>query len=182
MILDLEAVDAFAAAAHRGQTRNTGDASAPLVPYIVHPRAVRDILVREHPSENVRLPWILAVALLHDVLEDCYVEPVEITTRFGADVSAAVQTLSKQLRSMPSVHKTDDAYWTGLARAPLSVRQVKGADRIDNLRSCLDWPRPDIARKYLVETPRVVLPMLVDDPFLYAAVAELLARVRLAYV
>jgi len=181
MILDLEAVDAFAAAAHRGQTRNTGDATAEL-PYIVHPRAVRDILRHEHPSESVRAPWILAVALLHDVLEDCYVEPAEIETRFGADVAAAVQTLSKQLRSVPASHKSDEGYWAALGRAPLPVRQVKGADRIDNLRSCLRWPRADIARRYLVETPRMVLPFLVDDPFLYATVAELLAQVRRAYV
>lgn len=181
MILDLDAVDAFAAAAHRGQTRNTGDATTEL-PYIVHPRAVRAILICEHPSESVRAPWIQAVALLHDVLEDCYVEPSEIAQRFGADVAAAVQTLSKQLRSVPASQKSDEAYWAALARAPLPVRQVKGADRVDNLRSCLQWPRPDIARKYLVETPRMVLPFLVDDPFLYATVAELLAQLRRASI
>ena len=40
----LQDVDDFAARAHAGQTRNTGDTSAPDVPYIVHPRAVRDVL------------------------------------------------------------------------------------------------------------------------------------------
>lgn len=181
MTIDLEAVDAFAAAAHQGQTRNTGDATAPEVPYIVHPRAVRDILAHEHPQPEARAPWILAVALLHDVLEDCNVDPSALATRFGADVAVAVGLLSKEFCAVPSIHKSDADYWSDLASASLAVRQIKAADRIDNLRSCLRWHRTRLAGKYLVETPRLVLPMIVDDPFLYATLAELLARVRLAY-
>ena len=181
MIIDLDAVDAFAAAAHQGQTRNTGDPTAPEVPYIVHPRAVRDILAHEHPDEAARAPWILAVALLHDVLEDCDVDPSVMAARFGVDVALAVGMLSKEFKAVPSALKSADDYWSDLAGASLAVRQVKAADRIDNLRSCLRWHRTKIARKYLVETPRLMLPMIVDDAFLYATIAELLARVRLAY-
>jgi hypothetical protein len=68
-----------------------------------------------------------------------------------------------------------------LADAPLAVRQVKGADRVDNLRSCLRWPRPKLVAKYLVETPRYVLPMVAEDAFLYALLCELLAKMARAY-
>lgn len=181
MRIDLQHCEEFAATAHRGQTRNTGDATAPEVPYIVHPRAVRDILLHEHPDDSVRQPWILATALLHDVLEDCEVSHQQVTEAFGAEVSAAVRALSKELKATPGAVKTAEQYWTVLAQSPLPLRQVKAADRIDNLRSCLLWRRDDIAKKYLVETPLRVLPMIVEDPFLYATLAELLARVRRFY-
>lgn len=181
MTLDLQAVENFAARAHAGQTRNTGDASAPEVPYIVHPRAVRDVLLNEHPDPAVRAPWILAAALLHDVLEDCEVTHEEMTRLFGADVSSAVRVLSKALKATPGAKTTDEQYWTRLAQSPLAVRQVKAADRLDNLRSCLVWRHDRIATKYLIETPKVLLPMIVDDPYLYATLAELLAQVRRLY-
>lgn len=179
--IDLAAVDAFAAHAHRDQTRNTGDATAPEVPYIVHPRAVRDVLLLEHPDDAVRAPWIQAAALLHDVLEDCEVTHQEISHLFGADVSAAVRALSKELRMTPGAVKTPAQYWTVLAQSPLPVRQVKAADRIDNLRSCLRWRRDRLAGKYLLETPVHVLPIVVEDAFLYATLADLLAQVRRMY-
>lgn len=180
-LVDLDAVDAFAARAHHGQSRNTGDNTAPDVPYIVHPRAVRAILEREHPDAAVRAPWILATALLHDVLEDCDVDHTELSRLFGGEVSAAVRALSKQLKTVPAATKTDSQYWTVLAQSPLPIRQVKGADRIDNLRSCRKWRRDKLAQKYLRETPREVLPMLTDDPFLYATICDELAALARTY-
>lgn len=177
----LDEADAFAAKAHAGQTRNTGDGTAEDVPYIVHPRAVRDILLHEHPNAALHEPWLLATALLHDVLEDCEVHPDELTAAFDSNVCAAVRALSKEMRMTPGATKTPDQYWTVLAQSPLVVRQIKAADRIDNLRSCLRWHRDDIAAKYLIETPVRILPMVVEDPFLYATLAELLAQVRRSY-
>ncbi len=181
ILLDLAVVDAFAELAHRGQKRNTGDDTAPEVAYIVHPRAVRTFLEVEHPDPTLRQPWILAAALLHDVLEDCEVHHRDVTAQFGAEVSAACRALSKQLKADPRAVKTPEQYWSVLAEAPLAVRQIKGADRVDNLRSCLRWPRPKLAAKYLVETPRYVLPMVAEDPFLYALLCELLAELARAY-
>lgn len=179
--VDLVLADEFAQRAHDGQTRNTGDDSAPQVPYIVHPRAVRAILETEHPNPQVRQSWLLAVALLHDVLEDCDVHHNELTALFGEDVSSAVRALSKQLRAVPNARKTDDQYWQVLRQSPLPIRQVKAADRIDNLRSCLKWPRERLARKYLEETPRCVLPMIADDPFLHELLQQLLDQLAHSY-
>ncbi len=180
-IWTLDEVDAFAAKAHAGQTRNGGDGSAPEVPYIVHPRAVRDVLLLEHPSAAMHDPWVLATALLHDVLEDCQVHPDDMTDAFGGNVCAAVRALSKEMRMVDGATKTDDQYWSVLGNAPLAIRQIKAADRIDNLRSCLKWPRDRLARKYLVETPVKLMPLVVDDGWLYAELADLLAKVRRMY-
>ncbi len=177
----LDDVDAFAARAHHGQRRNVGDDSAPEVPYIVHPRAVRDVLLLEHPDPSLHEPWVLATALLHDVLEDCPVHPDQMTAAFGSNVCAAVRALSKEMREVDGATKTDDQYWTVLAQSPLVIRQIKAADRVDNLRSCLRWPRERLARKYLVETPVKLLPLVVDDAFLYATLADLLAQLRRTY-
>jgi (p)ppGpp synthase/HD superfamily hydrolase len=176
--VDLRRVDAFAKRAHHGQTRNTGDNTAPEVPYIVHPRAVRRLLA-SHPDPAVRTPWVQAVGLLHDVLEDCDVSRDELQAAFGEPIEHAVWLLSKELKAQPGSHRDD--YWEALAAAPLVVRQVKAADRIDNLRSCLKWHRVRLATKYLDETPRKVLPLVVEDAHLYATLARLLARVREAY-
>ena len=177
----LAQVDAFAEDAHRGQTRNTGDETAPDVPYIVHPRAVVAILRDEHPDKSLHADWIAATALLLDVLEDCDVHPDTLTTLFGAEICAAVRALSKQMRAVEGAVKSDEQYWKVLAQSPLVLRQIKGADRIDNLRSCLRWPRERLARKDLSETPAQLLPMLVDDPWLYTTLAGLLIELRRAY-
>ena len=181
MTWTLQDVDDFAARAHAGQTRNTGDGTAEDVPYIVHPRAVRDVLLLEHPDPALHEPWVLATALLHDVLEDCEVHPDAMTAAFDANICAAVRALSKEMRMVAGAVKSDDQYWTVLAQSPLVVRQVKAADRVDNLRSCLKWPRDRLARKYLVETPVKLLPLVVDDAFLYATLADLLAQLRRSY-
>lgn len=175
MTLDLDAVDVFAAQAHAGQQREVE--SGPPLPYIVHPRAVRDVLLG-HPDPCAREPWMLAAALLHDVLEDCPVHPTTLTDRFGAEVSAAVRALSKKMPAVPGAEKTDAQYWQVLAQSPLPIRRIKAADRIDNLRACVAWPGAKPSLRYLRETPAYVLPLVVDDAHLYVQLAELLAELR----
>ncbi|PIV74797.1 MAG: guanosine-3',5'-bis(diphosphate) 3'-pyrophosphohydrolase, partial [Rhodocyclales bacterium CG17_big_fil_post_rev_8_21_14_2_50_68_7] len=73
---DLEQIDTayrFAAAAHAGQLRMSGEA------YVTHPVAVTGILASWHLD-----PQALVAALLHDVTEDTPVGMEEIGTRFGA--------------------------------------------------------------------------------------------------
>jgi len=168
--LDLAEVEAFAEAAHAGQWRHEG------LPYIVHPRAVRDILLHEHPDQSARTPLILAMALLHDVLEDCDVHPDELTARFGSSVSAGVRLLSKGMRAVPKAPKEPAIYKAQILGAPRPIRLVKGADRLDNLRACLTWPNPRIAARYLEETPEYILPALHDDPWLTARIGEVMGE------
>ena len=61
--------------AHKGQMRNDG-----VTPYISHPIAVADNIVRNyHPT--VVNDAVIATALLHDVIEDCAVTYKDLVDR-----------------------------------------------------------------------------------------------------
>ncbi|HJU87728.1 MAG TPA: HD domain-containing protein [Gemmatimonadota bacterium] len=167
--LDLEEVDAFAEAAHKGQER------APGVPFVDHVRAVRKILEEEFPEpvDDVTL----AIALLHDVLEDCDVHPTILLERWGREVQEGVTLLSWRLRAL-GIERTPAVYWSGIRRGPRAVRLVKSADRIHNLRATIERPREDLKRKYLSETSAELLPILRDsgEEWMTGRLEELLAR------
>ena len=151
--LDLEEVDAFAEAAHQGQERRPG------APYVDHVRAVRRILEEEFPEpvDDVTL----AIALLHDVLEECDVHPTILLERWGKEVQEGVTLLSSRLRAL-GIERSPAVYWSGIRRGPRSVRLVKSADRIHNIRETLQHPREDLREKYVDETSRELLPILRD--------------------
>ena len=71
----LEAL-AFAAHKHRDQRRKDAAAS----PYINHPIALANVLVREGAVSE---PEVVAASLLHDTLEDTQTSPGELRTAFG---------------------------------------------------------------------------------------------------
>lgn len=94
MSLLVQAADKFAAEKHTQQRKYTNE------PYIVHPRAVRD-LVATVPHDDA----MLAAALLHDVEEDCGVTNAEIRLRFGDDVADLVSQLTDvAYADMPGAH------------------------------------------------------------------------------
>ena len=74
----------FAAKAHQGQVRKTGD------PYVEHPLSVAMILAELHLDAET-----LAAALLHDVPEDCGVSLEEIGAKFGSSVVRLVDGVTK---------------------------------------------------------------------------------------
>src|SRR5919206_2759654 len=81
---------AVAYAAHRGQTRKSGE------PFVYHPLATADILA------ELRLdPATIAAALLHDVLEDTGATKEEIREKFGDEVAEIVDGVTK-LKHLPS--------------------------------------------------------------------------------
>lgn len=149
--IDIVEVDAFAESAHAGQTRSTGE------PYITHPRAVREILEDEFP-EPVD-DTTLAVALLHDVLEDCDVHPTVLLERWGRQVQEGVTLLSWNLRAL-GIDRDPRVYWSGIRRGPRAVRLVKAADRLHNVRETIGSRSARMAEKYLEETPAHLLPIL----------------------
>jgi GTP pyrophosphokinase len=149
--IDLVEVDAFAESAHAGQTRSTGE------PYIAHPRAVRAILESEFP-EPVD-DGTLAVALLHDVLEDCDVHPTVLLERWGREVQEGVTLLSWNLKAL-AIDRDARVYWSGIRHGPRSVRLVKAADRLHNIRETIASRNARMAEKYLDETPAHLLPIL----------------------
>jgi (p)ppGpp synthase/HD superfamily hydrolase len=169
--IDLEEVDAFAEAAHAGQERLSGE------PYITHPRAVRAILEEEFP-ENVD-DVTLAIALLHDVLEGCDVHPTILLERWGREVQEGATLLSWSLRAL-GIEREPRIYWSGIRRGPRSVRLVKAADRIHNIRDTLANRNRRMQEKYLHETERDLLPILRDseERWMVAQLEDLVSRLR----
>jgi (p)ppGpp synthase/HD superfamily hydrolase len=169
--IDLEEVDAFAEAAHEGQTRFSGR------PYIEHPRAVRAILEDEFPEpvDDVTL----AVALLHDVLEDCDVHPRILKDRYGTEVQEGVTLLSWEIKAL-DLDRDARVYWSGIRRGPRLVRLVKAADRIHNMRDSIARGDRAMMRRYLEETDRELLPVLREagESWLVERLEELMGQIR----
>lgn len=72
----------FATNAHAGQVRKMAN-----TPYILHPLEVAAIIATMTNDEHT-----MAAGVLHDTIEDCGADPKEIKQRFGARVSALVQS------------------------------------------------------------------------------------------
>jgi (p)ppGpp synthase/HD superfamily hydrolase len=119
-----------AAEAHGGQTRDGGE------PYILHPLRVALSLVEELGLEDAE---IVCAALLHDVLEDDEALTAEaLGAEFGERIGGIVATLTKpQAASRAEVNRI---YFERLGHANEDVKLIKLADKLDNLRDCLNCP------------------------------------------
>jgi len=121
---------AFAAHKHRDQRRKDRAAS----PYINHPIALANVLVREGRISDID---VLCAALLHDTVEDTATTPMELRKAFGAKIARIVAEV------------TDDKSLSKAKRKSLQVQHarhispeaklVKLADKICNVR--------DVARR-----------------------------------
>jgi GTP pyrophosphokinase len=145
---DLDTVrDAYLAAAraHEGQARASGE------PYLAHPMAVARILADLHLD-----PTTIAAALLHDVLEDTGVEPAALRERFGAEVAALVDGVTKlgkiewQNREQRQAENLRKMF---LAMAnDIRIVLIKLADRLHNMRTIAplpEWKRRRTAQETL---------------------------------
>jgi guanosine-3',5'-bis(diphosphate) 3'-pyrophosphohydrolase len=113
----------FAARAHRHQVRKDGQ-----TPYIAHP--FRVCLVVRHVF-GIDDPDTLAIALLHDTIEDTTTDYDNLAERFGDRVAAAVAVLSKDMR-LPEDER-ESAYVARLSVADATVKIAKLGDLYDNL-------------------------------------------------
>ncbi|MGA2228986.1 MAG: HD domain-containing protein, partial [Syntrophobacteraceae bacterium] len=120
----------FASELHAGQRRKSG------APYISHPCAVAEILVREMHFKD---PVLLAAALLHDVVEDVpWMSLEDVESRFGTRITELVDGVTKLAR-----YHLDRALLKDLTHSKifisasrrLGVLIVKLADRLHNLRT-----------------------------------------------
>jgi guanosine-3',5'-bis(diphosphate) 3'-pyrophosphohydrolase len=123
----------FAARAHQGQVRKTGE------PYLEHPLTTAMILADFHLDAET-----LAAALLHDVPEDCGVSLDEIEAAFGSQVVKLVDGVTK-LDKLTSRARTEEAKSNVQAEnlrkmllataEDLRVVLIKLADRLHNMRT-----------------------------------------------
>ncbi|MDH4125935.1 MAG: bifunctional (p)ppGpp synthetase/guanosine-3',5'-bis(diphosphate) 3'-pyrophosphohydrolase [Gammaproteobacteria bacterium] len=135
----------FGAAAHRGQTRKTGE------PYITHPVAVAQELA------NMRLDaQAIVAAILHDVVEDTSVSLTDIEKDFGADVAALVDGVSKldqiEFRSRAEAQAESFRKMMLAMIEDIRVILVKLADRVHNMQTLEAMPadkKKRIARETL---------------------------------
>ncbi|MDQ3864852.1 MAG: bifunctional (p)ppGpp synthetase/guanosine-3',5'-bis(diphosphate) 3'-pyrophosphohydrolase [Actinomycetota bacterium] len=145
--------DAYNAAhaAHRGQTRKSGE------PFVYHPLATADVLA------ELRLdPTTIAAALLHDVLEDTGVTKEELADRFGDEVAEIVDGVTK-LKRLPSGN-LEEAQAESLRKMIVAMSRdvrviiIKLADRLHNMRTVAYLKRETQLRK-ATETLEIYAPL-----------------------
>jgi len=118
----------YAMQKHGHQRRASGD------PYFSHPLEVAAILTEMHLDEAT-----IAVALLHDTIEDTTATRQEIDELFGADIGQLVEGLTK-LKKLDLVSKKAEQA-ENLRKLLLAISQdvrvllVKLADRLHNMRT-----------------------------------------------
>src|SRR5210317_535221 len=132
-------------AAHRGQTRKTGE------PYILHPLAVAQILA------NLRMDHVsIAAAILHDTIEDTNLGWEDIEKAFGPEIADLVEGVTKldKMKFRTRVEADAESFrklMLAMSR-DLRVIFIKLADRLHNMRtlgSMSQGSRRRIARETL---------------------------------
>ena len=118
----------FAARAHKGQIRRSGE------PYLSHPLEVTNMLADMNLDKTT-----LVAGILHDVLEDTEVTAFELTEAFGKEIADLVEGVTKISRvqdTSPELSQAETIRKIILAMTDdLRVIFIKLADRIHNLKT-----------------------------------------------
>ena len=141
----------YAMQKHGHQKRASGD------PYFSHPLEVAAILTDMHLDEAT-----IAVALLHDTIEDTTATRQEIDELFGPDIGKLVEGLTK-LKKLDLVSKKAEQA-ENLRKLLLAISEdvrvllVKLADRLHNMRT-LDHVPEDKRLRIAEETMEIYAPL-----------------------
>lgn len=141
----------YAMQKHGQQKRASGD------PYISHPLEVAAILTEMHLDEPT-----IAVALLHDTIEDTSATRAEIDELFGEDIGRLVEGLTKIKKLDLVTKKAKQA--ENLRKLLLAISDdvrvllVKLADRLHNMRT-LDHMSPEKRARISEETMDIYAPL-----------------------
>ncbi|MDA4846887.1 RelA/SpoT family protein [Hoeflea poritis] len=141
----------YAMQKHGKQTRANGD------PYISHPLEVAAILTDMRLDEAT-----IAVALLHDTIEDTSATRDEIDELFGEEIGGLVEGLTK-LKKLDLVSKRAKQA-ENLRKLLLAISDdvrvllVKLADRLHNMRT-LDFVPPEKRARIAEETMEIYAPL-----------------------
>jgi GTP diphosphokinase / guanosine-3',5'-bis(diphosphate) 3'-diphosphatase len=138
-------------AAHRGQTRKSGE------PFVYHPLATAGILA------ELRLdPTTIAAALLHDVLEDTGISKEELGAKFGDELAEIVDGVTK-LGHLPSGN-LEEAQAESLRKMIVAMSKdvrviiIKLADRLHNMRT-VAYLKREIQLRKATETLEIYAPL-----------------------
>src|SRR6266540_2123860 len=127
--------DAYSLArdAHADQVRRSGE------PYIAHPIGVATILARLGLDDVT-----IAGALLHDAVEDTFVTHEDLEARFGAEVAAIVDGVTKldrlQFDSKEAQQAATLRKMLVAMASDIRVLLIKLADRLHNMRTIASLP------------------------------------------
>jgi len=137
--------------AHEGQVRSSGD------PYITHPVAVAHILA------DMRLDHeTIMAAILHDVIEDTEYTREQIAEKFGEEVAALVEGVSKltQIKFSTRAEAQAENFRKMMMAMVKDIRVIliKLADRIHNMRT-LGPLKPEKRRRVATETLEIYSPI-----------------------
>lgn len=113
----------FAARAHESEKRRDG-----VTPYVAHPFRVAMIVRQVFGCDDEAC---LAIALLHDVIEDTPADYDDLLEAFGPVVADGVAALTKDMRLREDLR--EPAYDAQIAAAGWRAKLVKLADTVDNL-------------------------------------------------
>lgn len=154
----------FAVKWHGAQIRKyTGE------PYVNHLAAVAHLVSTVPHTEDM-----LAIAWLHDVVEDTPVRQSDIFKLFGSEVSVAVSFLTDMGIGNNRAEKKE-YYKNQLASAPPHIKTIKLADLIDNTESIVAHD-PNFAKVYLKEKAELLKVLKSGDPTLWLRAKEQLDR------
>lgn len=115
----------FATKAHEGQVRKATN-----TPMISHPIRVAETLKEAGFSDEV-----IAAGYLHDTVEDTSVTQEDIFKEFGKEVSLIVQGNTENKDHSWEMRKQHTIDW--VAKAPLEIKALIVADKLDNLQSLI---------------------------------------------
>jgi len=134
----------FAARAHRGQRRKSGE------PFVTHPIAVATILADMEMDAAT-----ICAGVLHDTVEDTATTVDDIFLKFGGDVAALVNGVTDSPTASDAMKR---AAVLEAAGAEYRVGVLKIADRLHNMRTLGAMPRPKRIKKSR-ETLEVYAPL-----------------------
>jgi GTP pyrophosphokinase len=141
----------FAADAHDGQMRNSGE------PFITHPVEVCGILAELHLDMET-----LVAGLLHDTVEDSNVTVAQVKAAFGEEVAALVDGVTKLGKI--KFDSRDEAQSQNLRKMLIAMAKdirvilIKLADRLHNMRT-IEFLPPDRQRDKAIETMDIYAPL-----------------------
>jgi GTP pyrophosphokinase len=141
----------FAAAAHEGQMRNSGE------PFITHPVEACGILAELHLDMET-----LVAGLLHDTVEDSKVTVAQVKAAFGEEVAALVDGVTKLGKI--KFDSRDEAQSQNLRKMLIAMAKdirvilIKLADRLHNMRT-IEFLPPDRQRDKAIETMEIYAPL-----------------------
>jgi GTP pyrophosphokinase len=141
----------YAMKAHGHQKRASGD------PYFSHPLEVAAILTELKLDDAT-----ISAALLHDVIEDTDVTRTEIDQKFGKEIGALVEGLTKIKKLDLVTKKAEQAENFRKLLVAISsdirVLLIKLADRLHNMRT-LEHMQPESRRRVSEETLEIYAPL-----------------------